>query len=124
MFARSKQRHNFFKRRFSDSAVAANLCGAFKKAFWFMLVAQTALTLSGGRTLKWGLWAACYKLFNGPAWTHCIPGTWAVHMAHRGSEHASTMLGWAEPKDKAALVFSEVLLVRKRLQIHNKAKFR
>ena len=34
-------------------------------------------------------------------------------MVLRGSEHASTMLNWAEPKGKAALVLATPSLVKK-----------
>lgn len=37
--------------------------------------------------------------------THCVPRNGAVSMARiAGSEQTSTMLDWAEPKDKVTLV--------------------
>ena len=29
-------------------------------------------------------------------YTHCVPGTGVLSMAHRGSDHTSTMLDWAD----------------------------
>ena len=74
-------------------------------ASWFILVAQIALALSRGPAAD-SLNGVCEQSATSCLMvTHTISilGARVVSMAHRGSEHSSTMLSGVEPAGKVSV---------------------
>ena len=78
-----------------------------------MLPLQT-LALLGGQAFKWGLWAACCKLFDdsvGQLVTRVeVMMAWLPPGSLKGTEQTSTMLNWAEQAGRALFALAMPLL--------------
>ena len=72
------------------------------------MLSERTLAFLGSPSLKWGLWAACYKLLNDHIHLLHTKGE-CVWLAEAGSEHAFTMLDWSEQIGrKAELVLDRI----------------